>query len=261
MSSAEGLVVPKPGIPKTLGILNIIFGVILVLFGICGIGMTVLAPALMDMGDGLIKKTQADVEARNKATEKQFDDQIAAAKTDEEKKALEQQKAATIAMQPRVQPVDMSAAKEVLKDPTIMGVTYAGAFSGLILHIMLLVSGIGLIRLAPWARSLAVWWGGLVILYLAIFLAANIAIVMPANKPITDKQIANLEEQAKGKPPGSPEEMTLKVTKLGVSLALPLAVGQTIGLMIYPIVVLILLNTKGARAACLGQKPESFNSI
>ena len=31
MSNADGYVLPKPGVPKTLGILNVIFGVLVVL--------------------------------------------------------------------------------------------------------------------------------------------------------------------------------------------------------------------------------------
>jgi hypothetical protein len=256
MANADGYVLPNPGIPKTLGILNVIFGVIFVLLGICGIGSLLAAPALVNFGEKIIKDAQNKVEAKNKASEKELDDRIAAAKSDEEKKALEQERDVVIANRPPINQVDFSAATDVFNNRTIMAYSYAGAISGLILMVVLLVSGIGLIRLAPWGRLLAVWWGGLQLVQIAILLAANLLILQPLNKPNTDKQIAKLEEAAKGKAPGSPEVSALQMTKIIASLAIPMAVGQSLGGITYPIIILIMLNTKAARAALLPSKPE-----
>ncbi len=256
MSSAEGLVVPKPGIPKTLGILNVIFGVILVLFGICGLGLMVLAPKLVTMGDGFVKKAQADVEARNQAIVKQYDEQIAAEPDENKKKAIEAMKSAVIARQPKINPVDLSTATETLNDPKIMAVTYLTSIIGLILSSLLLASGIGLIRLKSWGGKLGMVWGVLTLLFLGLTLVLQITIVVPANKPIVAKQIAKLEDQAKGTPPNSAENTALKMTKIFAGLTVPLVVAQTAGYSIYPVVLLILLSTKGARAALQGPKSE-----
>lgn len=257
MANADGMVRPKPGIPKTLGILNVIFGVILVLFGICGFVSLLAAPMLVQAGEKLGKQAQTNLEEQNKAQIKSIDERIAAAKDEEEKKTLEQEKASLIAGQPKMNPVDMSAVNDVLKDPTIMTVSWITAGCGLILHILLLVSGIGLIRLTPWGRTLGVWWGALVILYLVLSLIAQITLVMPANQPLVDKQIA------KGQAPGAtPLEVSQgNMTKVMNQIALPMAIGQSVALMIYPIVLLILLNKPGARAACLPKKPLDLEEI
>jgi hypothetical protein len=128
---------------------------------------------------------------------------------------------------------------------------------GLILNILLLVSGIFLIRLSPTGKSLAVWWAGLAILATVILTVGNIVVVQPANKPYSEKAIAKLEADARGKPPGSPEVTVLQWTKMTAGLATPMAVGKGILSIIYPTIVLILLNTAGARAALLPKKPST----
>ena len=86
MANADGPVLPKPGVPKTLGILNIIFGVLLVLLGICMTGMLLMGPALLNVAEQSSKDVQAKIEAQQKASLKALDDQESAAKTEEEKK-------------------------------------------------------------------------------------------------------------------------------------------------------------------------------
>jgi hypothetical protein len=261
MANAEGYVLPKPGIPKTLGILNVIFGVLLVLGGSCQLVMTVFLPAILQGAQNIAKDAQAKVEAQEKANLKSIDDQIAAAKTDEEKKALEQQRDAAAANKVQINPMDISAATDALKDPKIMAVSFGGIITGLILHILLLVSGIGLIRLTPWGRTLGVWWGVLMIVQVLGLLLATIFIALPANKPIQEKAIALAEEAAKKPGAGPGEASAAQMAKVMASLTVPMAVGQSLSGIVYPIVLLILLNTAGARAACLAKKPEGLDGF
>src|SRR5277367_4589244 len=119
MSTADGYALPKPGIPKTLGILNVIFGVLLVLLGTCQLGMLAVAPMLFKGVEKLAKEAQAKVETNSKAEIKSYDDRIAAVKSDEEKKAIEGEKVSAIARQPKMAPVDMSIVTDIMEDPTI----------------------------------------------------------------------------------------------------------------------------------------------
>ncbi len=261
MANADGYVLPKPGIPKTLGILNVIFGVLLLLGGLCGLAGTVAAPALVKFSEETVKQAQSQAEAQHEARLKNLDERAKAAKTDEEKKALELERAAVEASKPVTPKMDMSAATDALNNPTIMGFSFAEQGIGLILAIVLLVSGILLIRLAPAGRSLAVWYAGFQILATVILMVVNIAIVQPVNKPNTDKQIAKMEADAQGKPPGSPEVTTVQMTKMMANLAIPMVVGKSVLGMIYPAILLILLNSAGARAALVAKKtstPEDF---
>lgn len=107
MSSAEGLVIPNQGIPKTLGILNVIFGVILILYGFCVLGSTLVFPTLMQFAEKAAKDVQAKEAARKQAELKSLDDRLASAKTDEEKKSIEAEKA-NVSSLPAAPQVDIS---------------------------------------------------------------------------------------------------------------------------------------------------------
>ena len=93
MANADGYVLPKPGVPKTLGILNVIFGVLLVLYGLCRVGM----PGRGTGPGGFAEKTARRPRPRSRPSRrsefKVLDDREKAAKTDEEKKAIEQEQA------------------------------------------------------------------------------------------------------------------------------------------------------------------------
>ena len=261
MSNADGFVVPKPGVPKTLGILNIIFGVLGLLVGVCGLGGMLLLPAGMEIIEKTAKEAQSKVETRQKAEVKAIDDKLAAAKTDEEKKAIEQERTTAIANQPKMPTVDMSAATDLLKNPTVMGVSIAQLAVSIVLSIMALTAGIGLIRLTAWGRSLALWEAGLRIFQIVAFLAVNLAVVLPIQQAANEKQIAKLEEAAKGPNAGPADGSVLQMTKTMSGMAAPLAVVQSLPWTIYPIVLLILLNTKGARAACLPKASTRYGDI
>lgn len=258
MAYADGPVIPKPGVPKTLGILNVIFGVLLVLLGLCSIGGMLVAPAMLDFAEKTTKNAQAKIDAEEKVKLKQLEEREAAAKTDAEKKTIEQEKANEIATKVQINTVDMSAATEVLHDPMVMGVSYANLGTGLILHVMLIVAGIGLIRLTPWGRSLSVTWAGLQIVQLIIMTALSLVLVLPITRVNQVKQIAKLEEAVKTKGANSPEAMTLPMTKMMASLAGPMIIGQAVAGMIYPVIILILLNQAGARAACMPKRADDL---
>ena len=89
------------------------------------------------------------------------------------------------------------AGMEVLKDPVVMGFTYTQLLSGMALSLILLISGIGLIRLAPWGRSLAVAWAVLQILQIVLLSAASYFYVQPVTMANNEKMLAKMEAAAK----------------------------------------------------------------
>ncbi len=251
MSTADGTVLPNPGIPKTLGILNVIFGVLLVLFGTCLTGVMVAAPALMDFSEKAVKDVQAKNEARRKTRLDAIDEREKAAKSDEEKKAFQGERDA-IAAEPKVESPDMGPVKELIDDPMVKGynLTYFG--TGVLLSILLLVSGIGLVRLTPWGRSLAVWWAGLQIVQILALAAVGVFYVQPEQRPKAEAAIEKIQAKAKAKAqnlaPGMAEGLQFGKAMQGASNVL--TVGWVVVGMIYPVTVLVLLGGAGARAAC-----------
>jgi hypothetical protein len=258
MANAEGYVLPKPGIPKTLGILNVIFGVLLTLGGFCMLVYMAVLPAIVGFAEKSVKDVQTKVEAKQKADLKSFEDREKAATTEEEKKAIQQEREAFVANSPPTIAMDMSAATDALKDPVVMGYTYVNFGTGAILSVILLISGIGLIRLAPWGRSTAIVWAGLQILQLVVLAAANILYVQPIQQQNAEKILAKVEAEAKaGKAaPGLAESVKLSRAMSSNGVTTLMSLGFAVVGSIYPVIVLILLSTPGAKAALLGPKPD-----
>jgi hypothetical protein len=262
MSTADGYVLPKPGVPKTLGVLNVIFGVLLVLVGFCQGAFVAGAGAILNVAEKVTKEAQTKVEANSKAQMKSYDDRIEAATTEEEKKAIEQEKARFSASQPKIVPMDFATIKESVDDPVVKSVNLGGIVTGLLLHIMLLIAGIGLIRLTSWGRAMSLWWAGLQIVQVLVLMVVTIIYALPAqqanNEKIFAKTDANIKAQGGAQAPGAAAQQMSKSMSL---IAIPMVVAGSLTGIIYPIVLLIMLNTAGARAAILAKKQlDEFES-
>lgn len=258
MANADGYVLPKPGIPKTLGILNVIFGVLMILYGLCTVGILIAAPALMGFAEKTVKEVQTKAEAQQKAQLKVFEDREKAATTEEEKKAIQQERDATIASTPPVVQMNLGGATDVINDPVMMGFSYVQMGTGVILSAILLVAGIGLIRLTPWGRSLSIAWAGLQLVQLVIITAVSVFYLQPLQRPKNEQMLTKMEADAKAPnaPPGAAESAKMARMMSSPAVANATIVGYLLLGSIYPIVTLVLLNRPGARAAVLGQKPE-----
>jgi len=254
MATADGYVLPKPGIPKTLGILSVIFAVILILFGICGLAFTVLFPTIAQVGDTMVKEGQKKIEADQKARAAALDERDKAAKTDEEKASIKAERDALGGI-PSPPKIDMASSNEMLTNPTFLGFTYLNSLTGLILQVVLLIAGVGLIRLTPWGRSLGIYWAGLQIAQLVILTAVSYFYVQPTLKPINDKNLAKAEAEEKAGGAPNPAMAGMKVAKMMEGLQGVFAIGYIVVGSIFPTIMLILLNNPGARAACRAAKP------
>ena len=251
MASAEGVVLPKPAIPKTLGILNVVFAVLLIMMGLCVGGMAIVAPQIQKFGEGIAEQQKAQVATQKAADLKTLDDRAAAATTDQEKATIAQEREAVVNRPEPITP-NIAASTEALKNPKVLSFTVAQVITGLILHIALLVAGVGLIRLTSWGRSLTLWWAGLQIAQLLILNVLNFALIYPIQKQAADVNMAELRKQLTG--PNAPPNaaITLQSAEFTAGLALPIAIVSLLLGLTYPVICLILLRTPGARAACLG---------
>ena len=261
MSAADGIIMPKPQVPKTLGILNIIFGVLLILFGSCIIGSQLVAP----MFKSVIEKAasqQADIAKTNyEAQLKSLDEAEEAATNDEDKATFQAQRDALVASGPvaPIQP-DLSSLDQ-FKNPTIRTATLLNMGSGIVMNIALIVVGIGLVRLREWGRSFGVILAGVQLVRLVVILVGTLVVVMPVQRAETDKLIAKLEADLKAGNAPPTAASTLQTTKVMLPLTPILTVGGWLVSSIYPILSIWLLSTAGARAACRPTTPEGLDDF
>ncbi len=257
MANDPGFVIPKPGIPKTLGILNIIFGVLAVLLVGCFLGSTLAAPTLLEFSEQAAKQAQATQEKQQADSLKVLDEREKTETTDEQKAAIAQEREA-INARPKVAMPDMTAITAMMKNPTMMGYNIAYLGTALLLCLLLLVSGIALVRLARSGRPMANAWAVLQIAHVVLFTAISLLYVQPAMKPATEKMIADLEAQAKGgnAPPQVVQQIQMAKAMQGSSTTMILTVMLVLAVSVYPVICLILLNTPGAKAAFPAGKPR-----
>jgi hypothetical protein len=241
---------PRTGIPKVIGILNIIFGVLLMLCSVCtGLSLAMqsaMGPAFAAQQQELQKAVQVD---RNKKLQ-ELRDRAQAAKDEKEKADLQGQEKALQA-QPLPKMPDMS---KFIQESSLQVFTIADFISGLIFNILLLVSGFGLVRYKEWGRQLGLWVAALKIVRLIVLYGFLIVVVVPRVTQIFTSMVQEMAEQMpKAGPPGQRAPGAAELAQMSTmmqAMYTGLAVGMILLGSIYPIIVLILLSRPRVKAAC-----------
>lgn len=247
--------VSRPGLPRTIGILNLVFGGLLLLLG-AGV-MGVLGPFLVENHPFQLDpvETQQVFDQLRLQMVNDLIRQESAAKTDVEKNRLKQIRAefATV----RATLTDKVNFTQVNADlPWLSRYLWVDTVTGPILNLLLILSGIGLIRRKGWGRNLAIQVAVMKLVRLA-GLSAMLAVVVVPHMNRTMSQFASTElaeaflkhamDQDSPLPTPSislkPAEFVQAVSALGYSYALiSLAFGS-----IYPLIVLIVLHRSRVR--------------
>lgn len=234
--------VPQPpsSAPKVLGALNIAFGALLLL---CGGYALVMALFVGPMMSTVMAGQQEELEQAHQSA---LDAQVAElrrlqsqAGSAEERAALESQ-IQTVLNAPAPPKINFSASMMPGSTPGMMAYQATDAISGMVLNILMVVSGIGLLRIRSWGRSLALWVAGLKITRLLALLVVNIILVVPV-------QVQQMQEMFKQVPGGGGAPPAEFLPWMGVYMLAAAVVTAIVG-AIYPVIVLWLLNTKRVRA-------------
>ena len=251
MSVPDGIVVSRSPIPRTLGFLHIIFGTLLILFGACTLGFTLAAPSLGTTFTQITSQQNQAIQARHEARLKSLEDQEKAANDEETKATLKAERDA-LAASPPIKPIqpDFSALDQ-FKNPTILYAAIAEKLTGIALNVALIVAGIGLVRTREWGRRLGVQIAAVQLVRLAIFTVVCLAMVIPAQRVETEKMLGRMEDLIKQGTAPPTAASTIQMSRATLPAAPYLAAGYFMLAAVYPIVCLILLQTRGARAACL----------
>lgn len=244
---------PNPGRVKLLGWLNVIFGMLILLFaacsGIVAIGQHLSQPLITAQ----FEQQQAREEARQAEREEQIAELVeaeAAATSDVERDRL-REKRERLEFESRLhRPVDVTAFTKVGTDPKIFAFTIVDLVGALVLNVLLIASGIGLLLLAPWGRKLALFVAGAKLLRLCVQTAWNLVVIVP----IVAAQMQAMQEQMfvdmPGGPPGGPPPEAMFSVIFAFQRAMIYG-GPIIMLIIgaiYPLILIWLLTRPNARA-------------
>lgn len=249
-------VVPNPRIPRTLGIMNVVFASGLMLCGLCyGAYFAIVIPITTKMTVDLQKKVQAQQETQKKAELATLDDLEKEAKSDQEKLDI---RAKRLEIQNRPKAVMPGAADlESLgwNEPKVKTFFWVDFASGLILNVLLLAAGIGLLQRKSWGLNFSLGIAGTKIVRLVLLYGYYTVAIVPdlSLRMAKMAQQAIVQQQGGGKPP--PANMYETLARTYNILGAGLGIAMVLIGVIYPVVSLWLLTRPGVRAACSGKVP------
>lgn len=247
---------PNRSLPRTLGILNIVFGLLLLLSGLC-CGISVVSFAL---AGGMANQPQFQAQMdqawkqqreRNLARLKE---QLDGAADPAEKQEIERQ------MQklretplPKIDPFAVYG----LKDPSVVMFWSIDAFCTIVINLLLIVAGIGLFAVSEWGRKMSIAVAVIKLLWLAALYGYAMLAVVPvmardSAKAVHDMAASMPQDGADQLPPLA--EMAQQIGTFGL---VGLVVFAVLG-AIYPALMLLLLTRPAVKAATQGGKPTVF---
>jgi hypothetical protein len=242
---------PRSTIPKTIGILNIVFGSVFLACAICsGINLLIQPAVMGPMMDAQQKQIQAQVEADRAR-------QLALLKAQEDAAPNENEKAAIRARQKALQAMvvpKMPNFAKIAESPALQTFSIVDVSTGLVLNIVMLISGIGLLNYKEWGRITAIWLAVLKIIRLITIYTYYALVVVPdmvGNFNTMFKEM--FDEIGKGAPPGAKMPGQAELDQIGTFMGIAMtatAVTYIIFGVIYPIITLVLLTRQRVKDAC-----------
>jgi hypothetical protein len=252
-------VVPSPQIPRTFGILNIVFGAIMLLVGLGYAFWFFYAPTFTKQMQATVEQQQAKRKAERAAELAKFKREEAAAKTEEEKKAAKESREAYEAVvEPDFGDINDLTGMNVFTDRRLAAFYWTEVSSGILLNVLMVVSGIGLVMLAEWARKLALGVCCLKIVRWIFVAIATLVLVIPVTTERMQVVFNKMQAQTKA---GGGVPMGGDMAKISAIAGGVTSVVTALLASIYPAIALGFLSLARSRAACLGaqkakQAPE-----
>jgi hypothetical protein len=243
--------------PHTLGILNIVFSIILLLCIAC-YGTQIIAQGMLGstFGANQPQFQQAIEQERQKQLDR-LDESIENADTDEKADQLRAQRDA-LEKTPLPKLPDMSNMVG-MKEPGVFATYLFDCLSGFLLNVLMLISGVGLLKYQSWARKMAIWVAGLKVIRLMILCALGAAILAPA---VSNGFGEFIHQTVQMNPQGAPPQ-DMKVEQLKTAYYWMIIVWGVLVLVfgsIYPIISLWKLSQANVIAACQ-KKPAASHTF
>ena len=259
---------PRPGLPRTIGLLNLISGGLLLL---CGLGLMNLLVTPLKNNPGFRIDSQSweqGIETSRQQLLGELRSREAAASTDAEKAKIRAEREELEGEAGRNgNRIDTAQANKALRGLWVY--LWVDVVTGPILNLLMVVAGIGLILLQGWARVLGLWVAVLKIVRLVALCVFATVFVLPNLTRVADDVLRtkvgraafakSMEEQqaqqgnAGAGPQYTPEDVVQILKAFGlVSIVMFTCVG-----VIYPAIALVVLTRPGARSACASGGEES----
>jgi len=254
-----GHVVPTPQPVKTLGLLNIVFGSVLLLLSLIGIlsvlMMLYTVRMMRTQQKTMERKLGAEQDAQTEKALARLDDQLKSAKTDAEKGVIVARKQ-QLKNRPKPFTPDMTVGVRMVNDPVYRRYQWGDYATGIPLNVAMLISGIGLLRLKRWGRRVANVMAALKLSRAVILLVVTVLFVAPSMTKFMGQTFDDMGRQIAAQQPAKAQQIKQTMTMM-THVTGAIITGMYVAIyllaMIYPVVLLVLLNKPGARAALVAK--------
>ena len=265
--SKAAAVSPQPGLLRTIGILNFIFGGLLFACGLNCLGW--FGPMLATLQLIRLDPEEAQIHFDNfkRTMIVTLRDREASA-TDAERTRIKKSRVELEALHPRIgDQLDLKKINRGLR--WLTWYLWADVVTGPILNLLMLASGIGLMQLKCWARTMGLWVAAAKLVRLAALTIFLVAMVIPRMSKVADELMASdfgrvlitsaLAQQ------GARQGGDVPVAQIDPKDLVPIMTGMSdiaavlmLGFgAIYPALTLVVLSRPAARAACREDEAET----
>ncbi|RUL86835.1 hypothetical protein [Tautonia sociabilis] len=236
---------PRPRPARVIGVLNIIFGTVLLAYAVLMLAGTAFNGMVVGPHDDL-ERVLKDRAARG------LDEQLdrlsaleAEAKAEQAKQIYRAERDRLERLGPKLPPqADIMLMSGRMG--SMVAWTLVDAASGLVLNLLMVGAGVLLVQRVEWGRRLSVWVAGLKLVRLVVSQGIWLAVVVPALSRVIGQSVGDMmASQGGGPPPGMGNMTQLYAIIYSAWGVFMLVVGS-----IYPIVSLVVLSRPGVRAAC-----------
>lgn len=243
-----GYALPNTSLPKTTGVFNIVFGALLLLFVMFQIAATILSPMIVRFAQQTTGAAQARADAARQERIDILKKQLAAVEGDEEKDAIRGQIDTLEAQAARAPKVpDMQAMSEKLQTPAVKAVSWLDMSTSALLNTLMLISGLGLLRLKERARRLALWVAGLKLARTTVLTLIQAFVIMPITLKVQREMFDQLAAGGGGAANAPIMSMSMKA---GAAAGTAMVFIGALFAMVWPIMMIVMLTRPGSRAAC-----------
>lgn len=239
----SNVVIPNPRIPSSLGTLNVVFGLLLIFSSLANVGWTIM-----------IDRLQAAARAERTP---RLEARLAELRAQQKTETNAQERAR---LQSEIDRLE-DEKDDGEDDPIVLGGTntsdvrlavpfWTNHALGVSLNGLMVASGVGLIALRPWGRSLALGVAALKLVKLVVLTLVTVFVTVPIQVTRTRAMWAKIEAR---RPAGTPRlsSMSNDMARMTAVYTTVSAVGFGIAGMVYPALTLWLLNKPSARAALI----------
>lgn len=259
------LVLPDRETPPILGLLNIIFGSLLLAWALFAGGWAVagyfLAPTIAGVVENFERMAQRPRQREIEAIER-LEKAAAAAATPEEREKLDAEIQERRGRLSPVGPKITVAMAKIQQNVWLSLVVPICKYSiGALLNVVMIVSGIGLRNLKESSRKVTLWMSGGKVLRILLVLVVDLAFVLPVQMEMQKDIQKSMREQMAQSSRGGPnaqqqktimETMAVAQTVAGFAAIVVIALGSTV----YPLLLCWFLTRPRVKLAFAKQPDE-----